>query len=323
MSLPNFTDLGKATRDLLTKNFPGDKSKVEVTSNTPNGATYISSATRDSKGAVVTLFNPKFKHTDYGLNVNASVASDEKLKAEVSIENKLAQGLKTTVVAQKGDQKALSPLKASAEYTTSGFTGNLAFDFAEDYYATASVVGGHEGFVAGLEVQAVINKQNLSGAKGLLGFKNSEFETFATLTRTKETAVQGNVTYYHNVTSNFQVGGELTVELRAAPPKPDPVTAPATAGSTTAVPAAATGTPAPTAPQTPVCALKPTFAFVGNYKLADDATAKFKADQTGVLSLAYYHQLNKNVKLGLGGSLATTDLSGTAHKFGAELLFNF
>jgi len=331
MSLPNFADLGKITRDLLTKNFPGEKSKVETTTNTSNGATYVSSATRDfAKGSVVGLFNPKFKYSPYGLNINTSVGTDNKLKAEVSVENQLADGVKTTVVAQRGDTKALSPFKATLEYVTSGFTGNLAVDlFAPaDTYVTGSFVGGHENFVAGVEVQAAVSAQALHGAKGLLGYRNKEFEIFGTVTRNAESAVEGNVTYYHNASSSLQVGGELIATLRTAPPPPAPAAGGATSGAATSGAAATTSTapavaPAPAAPAAPAAPLTPKFSFVGNYKLSDDLTTKFKFDQEGVLSLASYHQLNKNVKLGLGATLATTNLSGGSHKFGTELLFNF
>jgi len=218
MSLPTFTDITKTIKDLLTKEFPGEKSKIEVTTNTANNNTFVSTLTRSwEKGDYVGAFNPKFKRPEYGLSGNVSVDTNGELKAEIAVADQLVDGLKVTVTDVIGPESKNPPVKIAAEYKS----GNTATASAtvELFHPTngttvaLGVVGGHEGIEGGVEVKALAEKQELAQISAVVGYRNSEFSAHAQVTQKGE-ALDTKLTYLHNINSGFVVVGDVNFDAK-------------------------------------------------------------------------------------------------------------
>jgi hypothetical protein len=291
MSLPTFADLTKSVKDLLTKEFPGEKSKVELTTKTENGNTFVSTLTRNyAAGSFVGLFNPKFKKTEYGLDGNVSVDTNGELKAEVSVADQLVPGFKATLNGVTGPDQKVAPLKASVEYKSgSTATATTALDLfhpTNGTTVTGGLVFGYEGFVGGLEAQVLAEKQELAYVSVAAGYRNSEFEAVAIGTQKGE-ALTARLTYFHNINSGFKVGGDLQLDAKKFKEVP------------------------------------PTFEFGGSYKLDDNSSLKAKANAQGVIGLSFTQALSKNVKVIMGGSINARKLKeGGDHTVGLDLLLS-
>lgn len=113
---PLYSNLGKGTKDLLSKGFPATH-KVEVTTTAERGLQFVASAEKksDSKSGdvVVATFQPKFKYAARGSEFIATIDTNNQIKGEVSRENLVAPGLKATIKAQTG---ASQDVEAALEY---------------------------------------------------------------------------------------------------------------------------------------------------------------------------------------------------------------
>jgi hypothetical protein len=291
MALPTFTDITKTIKDLLTKEFPGEKSKIEVTTNTANNNTFVSTLTRNwEKGDYVAAFNPKFKRPEHGLSGNVSVDTNGELKAEVAVADQLVDGLKVTVTGVTGPESKNPPAKIAAEYRS----GNTATASAtvELFHPTngttvaLGVVGGHEGFEGGVEVKALAEKQELAQISGVVGYRNSEFAAHAQVTQKGE-ALDTKLTYLHNINSGFVVVGDVNFDAKK------------------------------------VKETHPTVEFGGSYKLDDVSTVKAKVNNSGIFNWSFTQSLSKNLKVCLGGSVNAKKLKdGSEHKLGLDVILS-
>jgi len=291
MSLPTFTDITKTIKDLLTKEFPGEKSKIEVTTNTANNNTFVSTLTRSwEKGDYVGAFNPKFKRPEYGLSGNVSVDTNGELKAEIAVADQLVDGLKVTVTDVIGPESKNPPVKIAAEYKS----GNTATARAtvELFHPTngttvaLGVVGGHEGIEGGVEVKALAEKQELAQISAVVGYRNSEFSAHAQVTQKGE-ALDTKLTYLHNINSGFVVVGDVNFDAKK------------------------------------VKETHPTVEFGGSYKLDDVSTVKAKVNNSGIFNWSFTQTLSKNFKVCLGGSVNAKKLKdGGEHKLGLDVILS-
>jgi len=283
-----FADLGKSAKDFFTKDHPVEKSKVEVTTNAANGATFVSSVTRDSKGVLVGLLNPKFKYNRYGLNLNTSIDTTQTWKVEASVQDQVTKGLKNTVVVQSGKV----PLKLTTEFKNQRASVTSTIE-PLSHETTTAVVLSHEGFLLGGEVQANPSSGD-SPVKQLsvtLGYKNAEFEAL-TFARQKPGSLVCGASYFHTVSPSLSFASEFTSE-KTQKDDSDTTTNKLVLGSL--------------------------------YKLDDQTTVKAKVDATGAVGVSYIHQLTKATKVVLGATVNTNSLLGSSaegHKIGLELLIN-
>jgi hypothetical protein len=291
MSLPTFADLTKNVKDLLTKELPGEKSKIELTTNTANGNIFVSSLTRTfADDTYVGLFNPKFKRPEHGLTGNVSVDTKGELKAEVAVADQLVPGLKVTLNGVTGPEQKVAPAKISLEYKSGNTaTATAALDLfhpSNGTTFTGGLVLGYEGFLGALEAQVLAEKQELASVSVGAGYKNSEFEAHIVGTQKGE-ALTAKVSYYHIINSAFKVGGEVALDAKKFKETP------------------------------------PSFEFGGWYQIDSDSSVKVKANAQGVVGWSFTQALSKNVKVTLGGSVNAKKLKeGGEHKVGLELVLS-
>jgi hypothetical protein len=291
-TLPIFGEVLKTVKDHLTKEFPGDKSKVELTSNASNGTTFVSSLTRSfDNGSYVGLFNPKYKNVEWGLNASGSVDTKGEIKAEASYAaDSLLEGLKGTLLGQTGGDPKNAPVKATVELKHGpNFTGTASLDLFHPTNGTTLTVGlvaGYEGFIGGLQPEIVIEKQELTTLNGALGYRAKDFEAFISGERKGED-LTAKGSYFHTLSSSFKVGGEVEVNVHKLKEE------------------------------------KPKFSFGGAYKFDASSSAKLKVNSDALVNWSYTQQFNPSVKLTFGGAVDAKQLKeGVNHKFGLELLIN-
>jgi len=118
MSTVFFSDLGKASNDLLTKDFP-TKFEAKVETKGADCNKLIAKVSRDAKGNVAGSLNPKFSLQSPALDVSTTVSTDKSVNTELTLQKVNVEGLKIKLNASSPAFDAItkSPsLSASFDY---------------------------------------------------------------------------------------------------------------------------------------------------------------------------------------------------------------
>jgi len=294
MSNPGpFKDLGKRLSDLLTKEYPGEKqeNKLEWKGTTENNVNVETSFVQKKDGSWVGTFIPKFKYKEYGATVSAEISTKKEYKAEVAVQDKLADGLKTTFsAASKGDdQFGTLAAEYQREYVTLG--GSADYGKAAGSTVKASAVLGSQGFTLGGSTEYFVGQESsFKEIHAILGYNTKAFD-FGIFGRTKseddkETNEVG-ANYFQTVNEDLSVGTEVVFDYAQADAKPK-------------------------------------LTLGAKYVVEKDTVVKGKFDTEGKLSGSYAQKFNKNTKLVLSTTVDTNNFSTKGSStFGFSLSFEY
>lgn len=210
-----YSDLGKKSSDLLTKEFP-DKVKLEVKTKTNNGVSFEGNITRNPDHSVYGLFNPKYKHGAHGLTVGVSVDTKRALKVEATAED-LVPGLKTTLTGHADSESLTFDAEYKHEYLTLGGSVNVLSPKGNK--VTASSVFGYEGFAVGLQAEYVYDKwQNING---VASYTHPDYvgTLFARVNTHAATNVLG-LTFHHRFSNRATIATEASLDVNKSSESP-------------------------------------------------------------------------------------------------------
>jgi hypothetical protein len=287
-----FKDLQKRSSDLLTKEYPSDKSeiKAEWKSKTLSGIEIESTTTRDRNGNLVANLKEKYNIPEYNADVSAELNTNKDAKLEFSFKDSLVQGLKTTAAGHSQNANAFTAL--SAEYKHPHFTFNGAVDYGKPSDSTleGSATSQFSGAALGISAKWSLANQRLSSFKTILAYNTLEFDTalYGSVEATKDGSSTKNVvgaSYFHSINSLLKAGGDISVDTSAP-------------------------------------SQRPLLTWGVSYQLTSDSTVKAKLDSVGKLGLSLSQQLNRTTKLVVGTTVDTNNLSGkNTSTFGMHLTF--
>jgi voltage-dependent anion channel protein 2 len=204
---PSYADLGKVTRDLFSKGFNYGFYKLETKTKTQSGIEFntTSSSNHDS-GKFHGNLEMKYKWTDYGLCLTEKWTTDNTLANEVTIEDKLLQGLKLSFDASFSPPTGKKTGKIRSEYKREYVHTNceMDFDFAGPTIYGAAVLG-YKGFLGGYQMVFDTAKSTLSQNNFALGYTNPQFTLHSTLKDGSEITT----TVYQKVNDQLDVGFSL------------------------------------------------------------------------------------------------------------------
>lgn len=172
---PLFSNLGKAPKDLLSKGFPSSH-KVEVTTTAEKGVSFVSTVEKKQGKTdhVVGTFQPKYKLSARGLELAATIDTDNQIKAELSLEDLFVPGVKSVVKSQTG---ANHDSEVSFEYKHEMGTFNSALVYnpvsAKGLVSTSATVY-RNSFTVGFESKYAIapaQPGSLSSVVGAVNYK--------------------------------------------------------------------------------------------------------------------------------------------------------
>jgi len=288
-----FKDLGKRLSDLLTKEFPSEKqeNKVEWKGTTQNNVNVETTFVQKKDGSWLGTFIPKYKYKEYGATVSAEITTKKECKAEVSIQDKLADGLKTILsVASKGDDQFGT---LAAEYQREYGTFGVSADYGKAAGSTlkASGVLGSQGFTLGGSAEYFVGQESsLKEIHAILGYKTNLFD-FGIFGRIKsEDDTEKNevgANYFQQVNDDLAVGSEVVYDYAQLDAKPK-------------------------------------LTLGAKYYVEKDTTLKAKFDTEGKLSATFAQKFNKNTGLTLSSTVDTNNFSTKGSSaFGFALSFEY
>jgi len=188
MVIPTYSDLGKSTRDLFSKGFIHGNIKLNLKSNTDSGFTFTTGGTSQlDSGKLDGSFETKYTHKGFNVNISERWAFDNNMYSEVSVEDKLIQGLKlefdSVMSAQTG--KWSGKLKTSLAREFVNMTGDIDVDFHGPLLngeIAGSVVIGHGPWALGTQAAYNVAGSKLSKLNFALGHTSKDFDAHLFLT---------------------------------------------------------------------------------------------------------------------------------------------
>jgi len=261
---PLFKDLNKRASDLLTKEFPSEKSenKVEFKGETSKPLSWEASLLQKGDGSILGTFFPKYKYKEWGTTVSSELKTNRDFKAEASVEDKLAPGLKTTLSAESRGADVFGTFSTEYKHEVATLSGSLEHGQNTGSTLKGSAVFGKQGFFLGAlgEYFMGSNENTLKELHAVAGYTADDFDfsVFGKLQHEKDATILG-ATFFHKTSSDINVGTEVSFDTANAD-------------------------------------IKPKLVFGAQYKVDPDATLKGKFDTAGKLGLSYQHRFSKNTR---------------------------
>uniref|UniRef100_A0A6J0SHS2 Non-selective voltage-gated ion channel VDAC3 n=2 Tax=Pogona vitticeps TaxID=103695 RepID=A0A6J0SHS2_9SAUR len=175
---PVYCDLGKSARDIFNKGYGFGMVKLELKTKSSSGVEFITmgSSNTDTSKASGNL-ETKYKFKDYGLTFAQKWNTDNTLGTELTMEDKLAEGLKlnleTMFVPNTGKKSGKLKTAYKREYINLGC--NVDIDLSGPTIYGWAVLG-YEGWLAGYQMAFDTAKSKLSQNNFALGYKAADFQ---------------------------------------------------------------------------------------------------------------------------------------------------
>ncbi|XP_037943972.1 voltage-dependent anion-selective channel-like [Teleopsis dalmanni] len=176
MAPPSYVDIGSWARNVLTKGYHFGLWKIMCNAKTTAGLDLNSTGySKEDDGKVFGQLDSKYVIPDYGLTLIEKWNTDNKLFAEVSCSDKIAEGVKVGI---KGSYE-LNTREKEGKIFGAYSHENVKFDISCDIDTNgpnvdASLVLGYNSFLGGLSTQLNTQDWSLNKNNFALGYEKDE-----------------------------------------------------------------------------------------------------------------------------------------------------
>jgi len=208
MAPPQYSDLGKASKDLFNKGYNYGTVKLDIKTRTQNDIEFnlTGEHNHDIQKALGTLA-AKYKASKYGLTFVEKWNTDNILKSEVSVEDQLLQGLKLGVDTSYSPASGKKAAVIKATYKHDKFYSNTDIDLdTAGPVIHKSIVASHLGWLLGYQCTFDTAKSQLTRNNFAIGYAAPDFTLHTTVN--DGTEVGGSL--YHKVNPQLDMGVSLS-----------------------------------------------------------------------------------------------------------------
>lgn len=207
MAVPGFDDLGKAARDIFSKGYHFGLIKLDLKTKTEESIDISAGGNlNQDTGRTFGALETKYKAKDYGLTFTEKWNTDNCFSTEVSVENKLAEGLlmsvDTTFAPTSGQKKAHLKTQYKGENLTCSMDVDL--DPAGPIMHGSSVLS-HKGWFAGYQLGYDTTNRKVIKNNVAVAYSTEIYELY--------TRVNGGREYtaslYHKANDDLETGIQL------------------------------------------------------------------------------------------------------------------
>ncbi|KAF2256441.1 hypothetical protein BU26DRAFT_412967 [Trematosphaeria pertusa] len=279
---PAFSDIAKASNDLINKDFyHAAAAALEVKLKAPNGVNFTAKGTSAHDGPVTSSLEGK-KALSNGISITQSWNTANLLATKVELNDTFANGLKAEVLSNFNPAAGNKGQKLNLYFKQPNFHTRVFADLQASgaVSAIADAVLSHEGFLVGGEVGYDVQKAAVTKYSAAVGYTTPAYN--AAITATNSLSVF-SAAYYQKVNSAVEAGARATWDSKQ--------------GNTVGLELAA------------------------KYKIDPASFAKAKINNLGIASLAYNTKVNSGLTFGVGGSFDTQKLNEAGHKLGTSFTF--
>lgn len=153
MAIPKFSDIGKETKDLLSKDFPQGAVSIELKTAAPNGVNFTATGSHDNaSGAIAGELKTKFTHAPSGVTITESFTNNNVLKTNAEVSNVFTKGLNfeadSVFLPSKGDHSAI----VKSTYSHPLFNAGVSATVTSAPLLGADLSVTYQSFTAGADV---------------------------------------------------------------------------------------------------------------------------------------------------------------------------
>ncbi|XP_026746350.1 voltage-dependent anion-selective channel-like isoform X3 [Trichoplusia ni] len=191
MASPYYADLGKKANDVFSKGYHFGVFKLDLKTKSESGVEFSSGITSNQEsGKVSKVFgslSSKYAVKDYGLTFTEKWNTDNTLATDITIQDKIAAGLKITLEGTFAPQTGTKTgkLKTSFANETVAVNTNLDLDLAGPIVDVAAVLN-YQGWLAGVHGQFDSQKAKFSKNNFALGYQSKDFSLHTNVDNGKE-----------------------------------------------------------------------------------------------------------------------------------------
>jgi len=176
MSPPTFADLGKAARDVFGRGYTVGVIKLDVKAKSDTGVEFNTSGSHvPSSGKVAANLETKYKCSEHGLTMSEKWSSDNSLTTDITVEDKLAKGLKLVLgnkfVPSSGQIKGAAKATFKADAAT--FNAESSLDLSPNMMG--ALVLGYQNWLVGGQVGFDTAKSSLTKTNVALGYVAKDY----------------------------------------------------------------------------------------------------------------------------------------------------
>lgn len=203
MAPPAYSDLGKQARDIFNKGYHFGLWKLDVKTKTNSGVEFNTSGnSNQDSGKVFASLETKYKLKEYGLTFTENWNTDNTLLTEVTLQDKLLEGLKLTLDCSFAPQSGYRFKKASigaswrsrgrakvSFFFRSNKTARVKAAYCHDYVhlnsdvnvdlagplVNAAAVFGYQGWLAGYQTSFDTQKSRVTANNFALAYSTGDF----------------------------------------------------------------------------------------------------------------------------------------------------
>jgi len=176
MSPPAFGDLGKAARDVFGKGYTVGVVKLDVKAKSDSGVEFNTSGVHvPASGKVSASLETKYKCSDHGVTMSETWNSDNTLSTDISVEDKLAKGLKLVLankfVPSSGQIKGAAKATFKADSIT--LNGESSLDLCPNMVGAGVI--GYQNWLVGGQVGFDTAKSSLTKTNLAIGYVAKDY----------------------------------------------------------------------------------------------------------------------------------------------------
>jgi len=207
MSPPTYGDLGKSARDIFGKGYHFGSIKLEAKTKTETGLEVTTGGAHALEtGKVNGNLETKYKCGDYGLTITEKWSTDNVLNTDISLDDKLAKGLKVGINGSFTPATGKKSAKVSGSYKTDILSVNAdsTVDVAGPQ-VNGSAVLGYKDWLMGYQMAFDTSKTKLTKNNFAVGYVSGDF---ALHTYANDGAEFGG-SLYHKLGSGVETGVDM------------------------------------------------------------------------------------------------------------------
>lgn len=177
MAPPYYADLGKKANDIFSRGYHFGVFKLDLKTKSESGVEFASGIiSNHESGKVFGSLASKYAVKDYGLSFTEKWNTDNTLATDITIQDKIAAGLKITLEGTFAPQTGAKTGKLKTSFATESIAlnANLDLDRAGPIADVAGVLQ-YQGWLAGLHTQFDSQKSKFTKNNFAFGFQSSDF----------------------------------------------------------------------------------------------------------------------------------------------------
>jgi len=214
MSIPvAFNDIGKLSKDLLSKDYPVGGVKLEVKTVASNGVVFKVNGQRDNKSAaIVGDLEVKYADKQKGFTCTEVWTTSNQINGKIEIENNLAKGLKLEIFSSVLPSTCGKAGKISATYKKPNVHTVATFDVFQTNF-NVNTVFGQQGFLVGGDVAYNVLEGKIGRYNAAIGYSAADYGVAVHATNNLNNYA---ASYYHRVNADLEASGKAAWDSKGS-----------------------------------------------------------------------------------------------------------